>query len=245
MPIHDWTKVEPNIFHDFHSDWIQVIKHELNAGNLPKDYYALSEQVTLGVIPDILAYEPFGGFGTERDSGRKGTTLVRASPSAQHITAMELRVNRLKKKRIAIRKASDDRLAAVIEIVSPGNKSSRSAMQAFVGRAIELLGSHIHLMIVDVRPPTRRDPHGIHSVIEKELTGDTYVPPADKPLTLASYEAITPPKAYVEPIAVGDKLPDMPLFLVPGGHVPVPLEKTYKKAFEGIPQRWRRVIEAK
>ena len=226
MPIHDWTKVEPNIFHDFHSDWIQVIKHELNAGNLPRAYYAISEQAALGVIPDFLAFE-------------------RAAPSARHITAMELRVNRLKKKRIAIRKASDDRLAAVIEIVSPGNKSSRSTMQAFVGKAIELLGSHIHLMIVDVRPPTRRDPHGIHSVIEKELTGDTYVPPADKPLTLASYEAITPPKAYVEPIAVGDKLPDMPLFLVPGGHVPVPLEKTYKKAFEGIPQRWRRVIEAK
>ena len=158
---------------------------------------------------------------------------------------MELRVNRMKKKRIAIRKSDDDQLVAIVEIVSPGNKCSRSAIEAFVGKGIDLLGNRIHLLIVDVRPPTRRDPHGIHSVIEKELTGETYTPPADKPLTLASYEARTPPKAYVEPVVVGDKLPDMPLFLVPGGHVRMPLEKTYKKAFEGIPRRWRKVIESK
>ncbi len=35
----------------------------------------------------------------------------------------------------------------------------------------------------------------------------------------------------------------MPLFLVPGGHVLVPLEETYHSAFEAVPLRWRRVVE--
>jgi hypothetical protein len=40
MPIHDWTRVEAGIFHDFHGLWIQVIKLALNDGLLPPDYYA-------------------------------------------------------------------------------------------------------------------------------------------------------------------------------------------------------------
>lgn len=36
MPIHDWTKVTPNIFHDFHGSWIQMLQHALNEGVLPK-----------------------------------------------------------------------------------------------------------------------------------------------------------------------------------------------------------------
>lgn len=30
MPIHDWTKVNAGIFHDFHHDWITMIKRALN-----------------------------------------------------------------------------------------------------------------------------------------------------------------------------------------------------------------------
>jgi len=52
--------------------------------------------------------------------------------------------------------------------------------------------------------------------------------PADKRLTLASYDAGPPQFAYVEPIAVGDALPELPLFLKPGIYVPTPLEETYQ-----------------
>ncbi len=50
-------------------------------------------------------------------------------------------------------------------------------------------------------------------------------------------------RAFVEPVAVGDVLPEMPLFLKPGGHVPVALESTYQSAWEAVPRRWRSVIE--
>ena len=84
----------------------------------------------------------------------------------------------------------------------------------------------------------------MHAAIQDEVAGDDFIPPDDKPLTLASYEAVVPPKAYVEPVAVGDVLPDMPLFLVPGGHVLVPLEATYLAAWEGVPVQGRKLLNA-
>jgi hypothetical protein len=44
-------------------------------------------------------------------------------------------------------------------------------------------------------------------------------------------------------VAVGDVLPDMPLFLEPGVYVSVPLEATYQAAWRGMPDRWQRVLE--
>ena len=51
-------------------------------------------------------------------------------------------------------------------------------------------------------------------------------------------------QAFIEPIAVGDILPDMPLFLENDKYVSVPLESTYLTAFAEMPRRWRKVLEA-
>jgi hypothetical protein len=67
--------------------------------------------------------------------------------------------------------------------------------------------------------------------------------PADKPLTLAAYECELTTRAYIEPVAVGEVLPQMPLFLEPDGCVMVPLELTYQTAFDVLPARWRNVLE--
>jgi hypothetical protein len=49
--------------------------------------------------------------------------------------------------------------------------------------------------------------------------------------------------AYVEPIGLGDNLPDMPLFVASGVHVPVPLEATYMAAWEAAPAALRQAVE--
>jgi hypothetical protein len=59
--------------------------------------------------------------------------------------------------------------------------------------------------------------------------------PPDKPLIVAAYEAGRPPTAYVEPIAVGETLPEMPFFLGPGSYVPAPLDATYQMAWIAFP----------
>lgn len=82
MAVHDWTRVLPGAFHDFHGRWITHLSESLNAGLLPADYYALSEQAEL--------------------TATRQRTLV-------------------------IRHASGDRIVALLEIGSPGNKDRRAA----------------------------------------------------------------------------------------------------------------------
>lgn len=34
MAVHDWSRVKPGIFHDFHNAWITHLKETLNGGLL-------------------------------------------------------------------------------------------------------------------------------------------------------------------------------------------------------------------
>lgn len=83
-----------------------------------------------------------------------------------------------------------------------------------------------------------------HNEIWEEAADQKFTSPADKPLTLASYDSGLVLRAYVVPVAVGDVLTDMPLFLEPEQAVEVPLEATYQAAFAAVPQRWQRVLDA-
>jgi hypothetical protein len=57
-----------------------------------------------------------------------------------------------------------------------------------------------------------------------------------------SYAAGRVKVAYIEPVAVGDVLPDMPLFLEPGLHVPVALEATYQATWNVFPKEVRDLV---
>jgi hypothetical protein len=128
---------------------------------------------------------------------------------------------------------------ALIEIVSPDNKASEYAFQTIVTKIAGALYRGIHVLVIDLLPPTRRDPNGIHAAVWAAIGAGEFVPPEDRRLTLASYEAGAVKTAYVEPIAVGSVLPAMPLFLEPDLYVSVPLESTYAEAWEGLPGVFR------
>jgi hypothetical protein len=248
MPIHDWTKVKAGIFHDFHHSWVEEIKRALNAGVLPADYYALAEQKAVGFGPDVLTLQNIRSEAEEEPAGELpagGIGLLQAKPQARIIEESDMAFYRRKQSTVAVRHVSDDRVVALVEVVSPNNKNNRNGLRAFVEKAAELLDKGIHLLILDLFPPGTRDPQGIHGAIWEYIEDETPAHPPDKPLTLASYETGPMVTAYVEPVAVGDVLPNQPLFLVPGGHVSVPLEKTYTAAWEGVPARWRKVIDPK
>jgi hypothetical protein len=246
--MHDWTTVPDGIFHAFHHRWITAISDTLNASLLPRTLYALPEQVAGGFGPDVLTLqtEEEGDSAEEAGGGvatATATHVLQPRPSHKITAQTEAEFYRRKKSAIAIRHVSGDRVVAMIEIVSPGNKASKNSMRAFVNKACELLEARIHLLIVDPFPPGPRDPGGVHGLIWDEVADDEFRPPAEKPLTLVSYEVELVTRAYVENIAVGDKLPDMPLFLEPDGCVMVPLEATYNAAFEVQPRRWRDVLQ--
>jgi hypothetical protein len=255
MPMHDWTRVEPNYLHDFHVGWIAAFRLVLNNGGLPPGYYALAGQDAPPFEPDVLALEvpaPQGrsnGVALTPSPGPapSGVTLA-TSPPQVRFTAAEPKAGTVsrKQRRIAIRHSSTHRLVAVIEIVSPGNKANKREFLRFVDRALLLLEQHVHLLLIDPFPPTARDLHGIHAAIWRKLVRKRFTPPADKPLTLVSYAVDADQfTAYIEPIAVGDRLPNMPLFLTPTHYVNVPLEETYTQAWAGFPVPWRGVVEGR
>ncbi len=242
MPIHDWTRVSAGTFHDFHSGWLVEIRTALNTGVLPADFYAQAEQVAGAVNPDVLTLQ---AGNAEPGDGLRGATAVAEAPPRMRVR-VEAEANALVRKKnvLVIRHNSDDRIIAFLEVVSPGNKGARHTFRRFVERAASLVSQGYHLVLLDLFPPGPRDPHGVHAAVWEELCGGDYTAPPDKPLTLASYEAGPVPTAWVEPVAVGDALPDVPLFLTYGWYVNVPLEVTYQAAYRGVPRRWKVILEA-
>jgi hypothetical protein len=144
---------------------------------------------------------------------------------------------------VVVRHTSDHGVIAMIELVSPGNKSSQSALSSFVRKARELIQSGVHLLIVDLFPPGPRDPEGLHRVIWEDREG-SFALPADAPLTCVSYLGGPIPEVFLEPVALGNPLPEMPLFLTDEIYVPVPLEATYQAAWEDVPAYWRDALTA-
>jgi hypothetical protein len=246
MPVHDWSRVKPGIFHDFHHEWISQIKRALNSGVLPRDYYAMAEQWSGQRELDVLALQSrVGDDGESGASSPRPSTGVLPRPTVQNTAQTEEDWYRRKKSHVTVRHVSDDQVVALIEIVSGGNKSNKKAFEEFVAKALELVEAGVHLLLIDVLPRTRRDPHGIHPAIWENITDDPAETGGAGALSAVAYEVIPGGvNAYCQSFAIGGSVPDMPLFLAEDAQVPVPLEETYTSAFQAVPQRWRRVIEA-
>jgi hypothetical protein len=243
MPVHDWTLVEDGVFHDFHHVWITTIRHALNHGILPADYYAMADQVAGPGNPDVLGLQRSRPVGSRKPARGAGAATTAVLPTVQFQDAAEHRPPVRRRKRVAIRHVTGDRVVALIEIVSPGNKSNRDAIRAFTDKLAEYLDGGIHLLVLDLFPPGRRDPNGIHPLIWSAFKKTAFELPPKKPLTLAAYAGGEVPRAFVQPVAAGDRLPNMPLFLTPDEHVSVPLDTTYEAAWAEVPERWREVLE--
>ncbi len=242
MPIHDWTRVDAGLFHAFHQSWIIFLSQALNAGILPPGYFALPEQPIGGPIPDVLALKmPFEGGGLSR--GPTGLAVAEVPPRTRVTRHADESIYVRKADHIVVRHRHGD-IVAVVEIVSPGNKASVHALSSFVEKSAELIGEGVHLLVIDLFPPSKRDPQGIHKAIWDRFIEEDFQLPPDQPLTLASYEAQPDPTAYVETVGVGDVLPDMPIFLKPGYYVPAPLESSYQRVWnEFFPEPFRRMLE--
>ena len=196
MPIHDWTRVDAGLFHDFHQSWTVILRNALNGGVLPPDYFALVEQRIRGPIPDVLTLKlSSGSAGHPHDAG--GLAVATAPPRTRLIRHKEASVYADKANRITVRHRHGD-VVAVIEIVSPGNKGSRAEFHAFVEKSVEFIRQKVHLLVIDLFPPGPRDPQGIHKAIWDEFDDEELELPSGKPLTLAAYDAGSAEKvAYV------------------------------------------------
>jgi hypothetical protein len=245
MPIRDWSRIDPNLFDHFHQRWTTAICDALNGGVLPEGFSALIEQHAMGLVPDVLAVHRRSG---NRPAEPKGGAVVATPPKIRHVfeSPDQSLVNRAN--RVVVRHLLGD-VVCMIEIVSPGNKSSKIALLSFVEKTYEFLRAGVNVLVIDLFPPTRRDPDGIHAVLWEPFANDEpFVLPAEKPLVVATYRAGDlasgwPMRAEVELVGVGDSLPDMPAYLDVIHHVPVPLEPTYQEAWITCPPDMRYLVE--
>lgn len=254
MPIHDWMRVNTGTFHAFHNAWITHLMGTLNGGLLPPDYYALAEQVASRMQTDVLTlHRPDSGASTPTppgpSNGSGGVALADSPPQAR----LRIRPNpqrrpkqtRRRPKSVVVRHVSDHRVVALIEIVSPANKDRRDSVRDLAGKIIQCIEAEIHVLLIDLLPATKFDPNGIHGAVWAHYDTEAYALPEDGPLTLAAYIGRAgDPEAFVEPLSVGQLVPDMPLFLRDERYISVPLEVAYQSAFGNLPAFVRQTLQA-
>ena len=243
MPVHYWTRVSDGTFHDFHYSWVLEIKRALKRGLLPKGYYVMAEQIggDLGA-PDVLTLQA-AGTKPETDGSLSGTaTLTEKPPAVQTRTTIARDAYARRQRTVVIRHTSNDRIVAMIEVISPGNKSSRHAIRSFLDKTVAALDGGIHLLLVDVHPPGPRDPHGIHGAVLNEIGTEEYLLGSERPLTAAAYTGGVLVDVFVAHFAVGEPIPQMPLVLTKENYVGVPLEAAYMAAWEDVPLKYQEVL---
>lgn len=227
MPLHDWSPVPDAQFHAFHLGWLWNLARALNGGVLPAGYVARPEEYVGPFQADVLTLET-GDAPPAPAASRPGLepTCVLAPP--RHETWRE--------RRVTVFSARDERRVAVIEVVSPGNKDSRPRAEFFQRRLVECLGAGLHLLVIDLLPPTTAAP-GFAARVARDL-GDAEGRVRATGREVTSFERQSDPlaiKIYQRDVAVGAPLPDMPLFLLRGAHVLAPLEATYSETVAALP----------
>jgi hypothetical protein len=152
MPIHDWSNVDPNLFHHFHQVWSLAICNALNGGLLPRHFSALVEQHAPALVPDVLAVHSQIDEGIFLESAG-GAVVTAVPPKVRHLLRAQRESMAARANRIVIRH-SLGRIVCVIEILSPGNKHGWRSLRSFVDKSVEFLQNGVNLLIVDLFPPT-------------------------------------------------------------------------------------------
>src|SRR5207244_2502132 len=161
------TRVPAGIFHHFHHEWISEIARSVNQGLSGTNYYALAEQITGDMGPDVLtlqrplepppAAKARGAKSRRGGNGGSGALATKPPKMKFRISEEPAWFAVKKKKAVTIRHVSEPRVVAVLEIVSPGNKVGKAAFASFIRKVQDLIAAGVHLSLVDLFPPTPRD----------------------------------------------------------------------------------------
>ena len=247
MNLHDWTRVTPGTFHDFHTSWITTLKTSLNNGRLPPTHYALAEQYGGGRQGDVLTLEvpepepETGTVGFEGEGGGGVATAVDVRPPRVEAVSSEMEMVAVAQRHLAIRTAEGDRLVAVVEIVSEANRHERDSRSRFCGKVLDYVQRGIHVVVVEPHPPKRSLPSGLQAEVWRTVCEEPLV--GAGPMRWVTYAVNYRITAYVQSADVGLSVPDLPLFLSGDTYVDLPLAETYAEAYRGVPNRFRRVLE--
>src|SRR5262245_52043559 len=216
----------PRRWEGFHHAWATFIAQQLNQETLPPDYFAESE-TSLGpeLAIDVATVEL-----TRPGGGKRGATAV-WSPSRPKFAA---RVDFARLDSYEVRVYQDlggAELRAAIDLVSPGNKDRAGSRRTFAAKCAGYLRHGLGVVVVDVVTARAANPHAeLFDVLGVTGRRAAWVSPTG--LSAVAYRAVTVRKrprveVWPEPLALGEVLPTLPLWLALDLWVPLRLEDSY------------------
>ena len=241
MPLHDHfrTPIKNRLpWASLHNGWMGNIAQRLNK-ILPSEFVAFDRMyINGGLEVDIGTVEEEELDSGTGSNGHGGTTVATAKsvyvpPPATGTAPFDLAdVSEIR----VFTNRGEGRLVAAIELVSPGNKDGKIKREAFVAKCVDYLASGASLLVVDLVTDHRTNLH--NEIIGKFDAPIAFELPEDSYLYAVAYRPVvrdqkTEIEMWIEPLAVGDRLPTMPLRLVGDTFVPVELELTYTETCVG------------
>jgi hypothetical protein len=202
----------------FHGQWPGMIVMALNR-ILPHRYVA-EPCVQLGGSAEI-------DVGTFEEEGAPVWTPVRPTlvviTDLPAVAAYEVRV---------YDRERGGRLVAAVEIVSPANKDRPEHRRAFVAKCAALLQEQVSVAVVDL--VTTRHFNLYSDLLELIGQADPSLSPEPPPLYAVACRGTKQDRtwlleAWLNPLAVGQALPTLPLWLADNLAVPLELEASYEE----------------
>lgn len=227
MPLLDHFNRPLNRTHpwrSFHGAWAAAIARLLNQGVLPAGYYAVPLVNRDGPVEiDVAALREHAATAGAID----------AQPWTPPAPVLTIDVELPADDAVAVHVFADDGdpcLAAAIELLSPRNKDRPQARPAFAVKCVGYLQRGSSVVVVDTVTTRRAD---WHAAILGLLGVDGPNAPALN-LAAVSYRAVDLAEAaqqllvWPAPVALGARLPTLPLWIAAELSVPLDLEASYK-----------------
>jgi hypothetical protein len=202
-------------WHSFHNSWATYLSSQLNSV-LPSGYFA-EANVQFGVEIDVAAFEESGGAGAP--------AAWMPPPAVSHPFEMSGVVVEVG----IFSRSGGPQLAGAVVLVSPANKDRPLHRDAFVSKCVTYLQTGVGLVLVDVVTERTADLNrellvrlGVSDPGEGSILSGSAYRPVERDGTRWL-------DVWCEPIAVGQPLPTLPLWLRGGLCLPVELEATYER----------------
>ncbi|MFO0970171.1 MAG: hypothetical protein U0793_31860 [Gemmataceae bacterium] len=210
----------------FHGAWAAAIARLLNQGVLPSGFYAVPLVDRDGPVEIDVA--------TLRDAnGKAPDPHGAAQPWSPPAPALAVAVDLPAGDEVEVQIFADEGdpcLTAAIELVSPRNKDRPQSRQAFAAKCVGYLRQGAGLVVVDTVTTRRAD---LNAQI-LELLGLTVAKAATSSLSATSYRATGQEngeqqlQGWPAPLAIGQPLPTLPLWIAADFSVPLDLEVSYQ-----------------
>jgi hypothetical protein len=238
MPMHDWTRASAGDWHSFEFSWRCAISNHLTRSGLSQKYFSMITKLELR--PETGFYEMQEPEKPNKlppdDDTAELPSRLQAIPSiheANYATDF-----------LAIRESCFHTIKAAIFLVSKQDATVPYRKRALVQSAVGALTRGINVVVIDLCTNHRQPSDTISEAIWRELGNPPWERPVEASTSAVSFRTDFSVEAYLEPLRVGEVLPEIPLFLGRDLFVLLPLEATYAATWTMTPEPTRQALEA-